>query len=62
MPFLGSDFYESNMKLNGIDVIDNPESEYSQGFAVNLHNEKLYLLLALLCALIALIFVKISSR
>ena len=59
VPFLGSDFYESNAKLDGIDVINYPESEYSQGFAVNIHNEKLYLLLALLCALIALIFVKI---
>ena len=59
MPFLGSDFYESNVILDGVDVIDNPESEYSQGFAMNLFNEKLYLLLALLCALIALIFVKI---
>lgn len=59
VPFLGSDFYESNVKLDGIDVIDNLESEYSQGFTVNLYNEKLYLLLALLCALIALIFVKI---
>jgi len=59
VPFLGSDFYESNVKLDGVDVIDNLESEYSQGFTVNLYNEKLYLLLALLCALIALIFVKI---
>ena len=59
VPFLGSDFYESNVKLDGIDVINNPVSEYSQGFAVNIYNEKLYLLLALLCALIALIFVKI---
>lgn len=59
VPFLGSDFYESNVNLDGVDVIENPESEYSQGFAVNLYNEKLYLLLALLCALIALIFVKI---
>ena len=59
VPFLGSDFYASNVILDGIDVIDNPESEYSQGFAMNLYNEKLYLLLALLCALIALIFVKI---
>ena len=59
VPFLGSDFYESNAKIDGIDVINYPESEYSQGFAVNIHNEKLYLLLALLCALIALIFVKI---
>jgi len=59
VPFLGSDFYESNVKLDGIDVIDNLESEYSQGFTVNLYNEKLYLLLALLSALIALIFVKI---
>lgn len=59
VPFLGSDFYESNANLDGVDVIDNPESEYSQGFTVNLLNEKLYMLLALLCALIALIFVKI---
>jgi hypothetical protein len=59
VPFLGSDFYESNVILDGVDVIENPESEYSQGFTVNLFNEKLYLLLALLCALIALIFVKI---
>ena len=59
MPFLGYDFYESNVKLDGVYVIDHPESEYSQGVAVNLFNEKLYLLLALLCALIALIFVKI---
>ena len=59
VPFLGSDFYESNVILDGVDVIDNPKSEYSQGFAMNLFNEKLYLLLALLCALIALIFVKI---
>ena len=59
MPFFGYDFYESNVKLDGVYVIDHPESEYSQGVAVNLFNEKLYLLLALLCALIALIFVKI---
>jgi hypothetical protein len=59
MPFLGYDFYESNVKLDGVYVIDHPKSEYSQGVAVNLFNEKLYLLLALLCALIALIFVKI---
>ena len=59
VPFLGSDFYESNVKLDGIDVINNPVSEYSQGFTVNIYNEKLYLLLALLCALISLIFVKI---
>ena len=59
VPFLGSDFYESNVILDGVDVIENPESEYSQGFAMNLFSEKLYLLLALLCALIALIFVKI---
>tara|TARA_B100000900_G_scaffold351002_1_gene317887 strand:+ start:3600 stop:4817 length:1218 start_codon:yes stop_codon:yes gene_type:complete len=59
VPFLGLDFYQTHVNNNGVKVIDHQESQYAQGFRANLLNEKLYLLLALLCALIALIFVKI---
>ena len=59
LPFLGQDSYEQHQQNKKFDRHLPKGNAHLQREFFNFYNEKMYLLLALLCALIALIFVKI---
>ena len=59
LPFLGQDAYSQLSLTDGITIQDTSNSGRLQSKQFGFHSEKIYLLLALVCALIALIFVKI---
>lgn len=59
LPYLGNDAYNTNMAKEDIRTLElSKDVGLAQEFP-GFHSEKMYLLLALFCALIALIFVKI---
>jgi hypothetical protein len=59
LPFLGQDAYLQLRLMDGIATVDTSNNANLRAKLHSFHSEKIYLLLALVCALIALIFVKI---
>lgn len=59
IPFLGQDAYPQLSSLDGVTLLNASNRGSLQAKRLSFHSEKIYLLLALVCALIALIFVKI---
>lgn len=59
LPYLGEDAYFELSITDGVTILDNSNYGPLQAKSLSFHSEKIYLLLALVCALIALIFVKI---
>ena len=56
--FLGTDYYDDNKELKSVSLFKPALSNQSLDFFDSLFTEKLYLVFALLCVLIALIFIK----
>lgn len=59
LPFLGEDNYSTHAGKERVSILNVNNSGQFPVESLHFHSEKMYLLLALLCALIALIFVKI---
>ncbi|MEC8458209.1 MAG: BatA domain-containing protein [Bacteroidota bacterium] len=56
--FLGTDYYDDNKELKSVSLFKQDLSIQSLYFSDSFFTEKLYLILALLCVLFALIFIK----
>ena len=56
--FLGTDYYDDNKELKSVSLFKEDLSIQSLDFSDSFFTEKLYLILALLCVLFALIFIK----
>ena len=59
LPFLGQDYYSTLKGKERVSILNVNNNRQLPVESLHFHSEKMYLLLALLCALIALIFVKI---
>ena len=59
LPFLGQDAYNRLSLMDGVTILNTSNHSRLPAESLSFHSEKIYLLLALVCALIALIFVKI---
>jgi hypothetical protein len=59
LPFLGQDGYSILSNMDNVSILNTSINRQLPVKYLHFHSEKMYLLLALLCALIALIFVKI---